>query len=170
VLTAQLSNSRRLLEPLDALCEQAAATGAAVERLSTHYAKMDLFLLTQPAEPEGVRLERPADAAAPGGTAAPAAPAPAAPAPAAAAASSTAPAAAARAEPDETPSLTVASLPTADRLVAQSGSAPMTAAVGFRPDHVLRPPAKAPASSAAAKPAPARPAPSKPAPAAPRGD
>jgi hypothetical protein len=52
VLATELSNGRRLLDPLDALREQTESAQATIQRLSTHYAQMDLFMLTQPTESE----------------------------------------------------------------------------------------------------------------------
>ncbi len=82
VVAAELANGRRLLEPFDAVREQAVAARGAIERLTAHYSQMDLFMLTQPvensfqiprSEPEKKGASKPAGSSAPP-------PAPAAPA------------------------------------------------------------------------------------------
>ncbi|MEM7199140.1 MAG: dynamin family protein [Planctomycetota bacterium] len=51
-ITLELAGCRRLLEPLDALRTQAKQARASVEKLSEHYSSMDLYMLTQPVEPD----------------------------------------------------------------------------------------------------------------------
>ncbi len=51
-LTAEIAGGRAVLEPLAALQEQAQRGRSSLERLSAHYASVDLFLLTQPVEPQ----------------------------------------------------------------------------------------------------------------------